>query len=72
MKSKTRQPSIKPGVKYGFDIIPVSEAIQELPDPEGHLTEEQKKWPISGYVSLPVPEVPVSELAQSGEPNPSK
>ena len=46
MKSKDRQPTIKPGVKYGYDIIPLSEAIQELPDPEGHLTEEQKKWPI--------------------------
>ncbi len=67
MKNSTRPR--QPTVTSRTQIEPPHFVIQELPDPEGHLTEEQKKWPISGYVSVPISEVPLSKTAQSGEPN---
>lgn len=47
--------------------------VYEVADPEAHLSEEQKKWPLVGGWD-PVPDGPgvVPPDAQYGEPNPRK
>ncbi len=66
MKKSTKGPTAKKGTVLGHDYF----EIQELPDPESHLSEEQKKWPRSDLVigSSELPATPPE--VQEREPNP--
>lgn len=43
MKNSTNGPTVKKGTILGYQPFD----RQEAADPEGHLTEEQKAWPLS-------------------------
>ncbi len=59
-----------PTWKKGQVLLPdVYYPPQELADPEGHLTEEQKKWPRSDLVISTPGDQPPPEVQDCG-PNP--
>ncbi len=59
--SQPKAPKTTGGQVYDF-------VIQEMPDPWGHLTEEQKKWPLC---DLDAPRTPSESLLDSATPTDS-
>jgi hypothetical protein len=58
-----------PTWKKGQVLLPdVYHPPQEMADPEGHLSEEQKKWPRSALMTEPSGATPPE--VQEGEPHP--
>jgi hypothetical protein len=66
MKKSTKGPTAKKGTVLGYQLF----GPQEAPDPEGHLTDEQKTWPVSDEADPEPGVVPVPPVIQSRGPNP--
>ena len=68
MKKSTKGPTWKKGMVLGQDrYFPP----QELADPEAHLSEEQKKWPVvGGWDPVPADQGAPPQDAQTAEPQP--
>ena len=66
MKKGMKGPTVKKGTILGYQPFDV----QEAPDPEAHLTEEQKKWPLSEEAEPEPGAVQLPPTMQSREPNP--
>ena len=61
---KKGQPTHKPGTKYR----PQEFSIQELPDPDACLTEEQKTWPLCNTWKPYEPEPTAADPAPQPSP----
>lgn len=58
-----RPPRKQPGVTARSRVEPPGDYGQESPDPDAHLTEEQKKWPVVTELLPPTGEAPNPESA---------
>lgn len=63
-----RPPRKQPGVTARTRVEPPGDYGQELPDPDAHLTEEQKKWPV--VTELLPPTTGAAPSPESAEPTP--